>query len=307
MPNVPDLGFINAPRDRAAPFRSDQSWVKARLVDDNTKIVLFVGDRPAIDISGDHPCVDYRSAITCGQNSNWQNPVLLNLDDQNHATFVVQLPPEAENSIVSENIKLIELRSLAMQSCLPHGQVGMLAQARSLLQWHEFHKFCANCGEKTKAKDAGYQRKCPSCERQHFPRVDPVVIMLVRHEDNFLMGRGVHFPDGHFSALAGFVEPGETLEDATRRETFEETGVKVGKVEYMMSQPWPFPSTLMIGMLAHAVSTNIVLDKQELEEARWFGFDEIGQMMNHSHPKQLSLPPTMSIAYQMMKQIRPAS
>lgn len=312
MPTPPDLGFINAPHDRADQFRSDQSWVEAKLEDANTKIVLFVGDRPAVDVSGKQPCLDYRSAITCGQETSWQNPVLLNLDDQERATFAVQLPPEAENSIASNEIKLIDLRSLAMQACLPDGQLGMLAQARSILQWHAFHKFCANCGVKTARKDAGYRRKCPSCERDHFPRVDPVVIMLVRHENKFLMGRGANFPQGSFSALAGFVEPGETLEDATRRETFEETGVEIGEVQYMMSQPWPFPSTLMIGMLARAVSTKIVLDTQELEEARWFGFDEIDQMMNHTHPKELSLPSTMSIAYQMMKQmmlkqIRPAS
>ena len=305
MSNTPDLGFINAPRDRAAASRKSQKWVEKKLNEDKTKIIVFVGDRPAIDVSGEKLTIDFRPSVICGQEPTWPNPVLINLDEDQNAIFATQLPIEAENSIVSDDVKLIDLRSLAMQACLPDGQVGMLAHARSLLHWHEFHQFCANCGTKTINCDAGVRRHCPSCQREHFPRVDPVVIMLVQHQGKLLMGRGSNFKEGSFSALAGFLEPGETIEDATRRETFEETGVKVGKVEYLMSQPWPFPSTLMIGVLAQATSSEINLDEDEVAEARWFDLAEIEQMAHNTHPQDLTLPPPMTIAYQMIKKLYP--
>jgi len=305
MSNTPNLGFINAPRDRAAGLRKNQQWVEKKLKENKTKIIVFVGDRPAIDISGEKLTIDFRPSTICGQNPTWPNPVLINLDEDQNAIFATQLPIEAENSVVSDDIKLIDLRSLAMQACLPDGQVGMLAHARSLLHWHEFHQFCSNCGTQTQICDAGARRHCPSCEREHFPRVDPVVIMMVQHQNKLLMGRGANFKEGSFSALAGFLEPGETIEDATRRETFEETGVKIGKVEYLMSQPWPFPSTLMIGVLAYAITSDITLDEEELAEARWFSLDEIKQMANDEHPQWIHLPPPMSIAYQMIKKLYP--
>ncbi len=305
MPNTPDLGFLNAPSDRASSLRSNEKWVKEKLNDPRSKVIVFVGDRPAIDVSGENLTIDFRQTVTCGQLASWPDPLLVHIDGQQCAVFATQLPAEAENSIVSADTKLIDLRSLAMQDCLPVGQTGMLAQAKSILHWHQYHQFCANCGTQTQTCDAGSRRLCPSCERNHFPRVDPVVIMLVQHKEKILMGRGIHFTQGHFSALAGFVEPGETIEEATRRETFEETGIKIGKVEYLMSQPWPFPSTLMIGVLAQAISTTIELDKDELAEARWFDLAEIQTMVHNNHPQGLSLPPPMTIAYQMIKKLYP--
>ena len=302
MTDVPSLGFIDAPMNRAAGLRGDRQWLDRQLANPASKTVVFVGDRPAIALKNPSLAIDYQSPKIISQMCDEAEFVLLHLNNQGQAVFAVQLAEEFEHQISNgDEIKLIDLRSLAMQAVLPPADLGALAQGRSLLSWHAFHRFCSNCGAKTTMADAGFRRDCPECQRQHFPRVDPVVIMLVQHGDQFLMGRGHNFNDNHFSALAGFLEPGETIEAATRRETFEETGIKIGEVKYLISQPWPFPSTLMIGVIGQALTTEITLDREEMAQARWFSFSEIRQMLNNSHPDGTTLPPPMSIAYQMMR------
>lgn len=148
-------------------------------------------------------------------------------------------------------------------------QAEVAATSRSILEWHRIHGFCANCGEKSLSAQAGWQRNCPACHRSHFPRTDPVVIMLITHGNAVLVGRGAQWPEGMFSLLAGFLEPGETIEAATRREVFEESGVRVGQVDYLSSQPWPYPSSLMIGTHGVATTTEITIDPNELEQAMW--------------------------------------
>lgn len=296
------LGFIGAPANRAAPQRADPQWIVNKMADRESLAVVFVGDRPAIRVNPAPATIDFaRLSLHIGTGSVIE-PVLLHLDDDDRAVFAVQLDESAENQITSDDVKLIDLRSLAMQAVLPPASLGALAQARSLLGWHSTHRFCAKCGDRTQAADAGYRRDCSGCGTQHFPRVDPVVIMLIQHGDRFLMGRGNNFAENHFSALAGFMEPGETIEAATRRETFEETGIEVGDVRYLLSQPWPFPSTLMIGVIGEALTTDLILDRHEIAEAKWFSRAEISQMLDGTHPDGTSLPPPMSIAYQMLKQ-----
>ena len=151
---------------------------------------------------------------------------------------------------------------------LPPGEAGTLAQARSLVDWHLRYGFCAVCGGRTQSAEGGYVRRCGSCEAEHFPRTDPVVIMLVVAGEDCLLGRQAHFPEGVYSALAGFIEPGETIEEAVRREVMEEAGIEVAEVRYHSSQPWPFPSSLMIGCIAEAASRQISLDQLELEGRR---------------------------------------
>ena len=151
--------------------------------------------------------------------------------------------------------------------------------ARSLLDWHARHRFCARCGVRTEPAKGGWQRNCPNCEAQHFPRVDPVTIMLVEHRGRLLLGRNARFPPGSYSALAGFVEPGETIEEAVAREVHEEAGVRVTDVRYVASQPWPFPSQLMIGCHAMTEDDDLTVDKTELEDARWFERDEVAEAM----------------------------
>lgn len=197
-------------------------------------------------------------------------------------------------------VKAIDLRSLAVQGVLPAEQMGALAQARSLLAWHAEHRFCARCGGPTEMRGGGVRRECLSCHGQHFPRVDPVAIMLAVDGDRCLLGRQPQFQPGVYSALAGFVEPGETLEEAVRREVMEEAGIRIGRVAYHSSQTWPFPSSLMLGCHAEALSTEIARDETELEDCRWFRRDEVMLMLAGRHPERLGVPPPMAIAHRLI-------
>ncbi len=180
-------------------------------------------------------------------------------------------------------------------------ELGLLAVAKSMLDWHARHGFCANCGTATVARAGGFRRECPSCNAHHFPRVDPVVIMLVRRGDSCLLGRGPHFRPHMYSCLAGFLEPGETIEDAVRREVFEETRIRVGAVTYRTSQPWPFPSSLMLGCAAEGLDEAIVTDPSELEDARWFTRADVAAMLAGTHPEGIQAPPPMAIAHYLMR------
>jgi NAD+ diphosphatase len=167
----------------------------------------------------------------------------------------------------------------------------MAATAKALLGWHATHGFCARCGEATEVTDAGWQRVCPACGAHHFPRTDPVVIMLVTHGNSVLVGRSPAWPPGMFSLLAGFVEPGETMEAAVRREVLEEAGVVVGDVSYLASQPWPFPSSLMMGCRGEALGREITLDPVELEDARWLSREEAVEALAGTHAEILPARP----------------
>ncbi len=168
--------------------------------------------------------------------------------------------------------------------------LGAMAQARSLCNWHLRHGHCSVCGAPSVMKIGGYRRDCPACGAEHFPRTDPVVIMLAIDGDRALLGRQARFAPGMYSCLAGFVEPGETIEDAVRRETQEESGIRIGRVRYYSSQPWPFPSSLMIGCHAEALSTEIHRDEVELEDCRWFDRAEVLSMIAGTHPDGHQMP-----------------
>jgi NAD+ diphosphatase len=175
-----------------------------------------------------------------------------------------------------------ELRALMAR--LSPREAELAATAKALVQWHRSHGFCAACGAESKVAQGGWQRSCPTCGAQHFPRTDPVVIMLVTRGNSVLLGRSPGWPEGIFSVLAGFVEPGETLEAAVRREVLEEAGITCGAVGYLASQPWPFPASLMIGMRTEATSSAIALDPAELEHALWVTREELVQVMADRHP-----------------------
>jgi NAD+ diphosphatase len=177
-----------------------------------------------------------------------------------------------------------------------------LAEGKSLLVWHSRRRYCSNCGAQTQSVDAGWRRDCPSCKMQHFPRTDPVVIMLVIDGERCLLGRSGRFATNSWSCLAGFIEPGETIEDAVRREVHEEAGITCGQVKYFRSQPWPFPSSLMIGCHAQALSRELVVDHNELEGARWFDREEIASMLARVHPEGLVTPVPIAIAYHIIRE-----
>jgi NAD+ diphosphatase len=170
-----------------------------------------------------------------------------------------------------------------------------------MLHWHARHRYCSNCGAATRSVDGGWRRDCPQCQAQHFPRTDPVAIMLAVDGERCLLGRSYRFVPNMWSCLAGFVEPGEAIEDAVRRETREETGIECGRVSYFRSQPWPFPTSLMIGCHARALSRDITVDHGELEDARWFDRDEVAAMIQGRHPQGLTTPPTVAIAYHIIR------
>ena len=200
-----------------------------------------------------------------------------------------------------EDLKLIDLRSIAVGGLLPPDQTAVLAAAKALMHWHARHRFCANCGAATDVAVAGWRRDCPVCKATHFPRTDPVVIMLAVDGDACVLGRQPRFPKGMYSALAGFVEPGETLEAAVRREIWEEAGVACGAVRYFASQPWPFPASLMIGCFAEAAGRSFKVDRVELEDARWFTRDEAAAMIERRHPDRLTAPTPVAIAHHLLR------
>jgi NAD+ diphosphatase len=184
---------------------------------------------------------------------------------------------------------------------LPASLIGPLAEAKALLHWHRKHCFCAACGAPSRVSSAGWKRICETCETEHFPRTDPVVIMLSVRGDKCVLGRQSRFPPGMYSCLAGFLEPGETIEAAVRRETLEEAGVRTGQVRYLASQPWPFPASLMIGCIAEALNDDLTIDGEELEHARWFTRDEVRLMLDGQHPEGLLAPQPMAIANALLK------
>ena len=180
--------------------------------------------------------------------------------------------------------------AFAMVGLLDPAEAPIYATALSLAGWHSRHRFCANCGQATDAVRGGWSRRCPACSAEHFPRVDPVVIMLAEHEGDLLLGRQPHYPPNRYSALAGFLEVGENLEAAVARELFEEAGIRIADVAYVASQPWPFPSSLMIGCTARSLDRQLTIDKTELDDARWFTREEVAAALA-GHPDAPFLPP----------------
>lgn len=177
----------------------------------------------------------------------------------------------------------------------------LFAAALSLAWWHSRHRFCANCGASTDVDRGGWARICPQCAAQHFPRVDPVVIMLAEHEGRLLLGRQPQYPPRRYSALAGFLEPGESMEAAVARELFEEAGIRVADVAYVASQPWPFPSSLMIGAHARALGSELTVDKSELDDARWFTREEIAAALSGDPEAPFLPPPRFAIARTLLE------
>ena len=276
------LAYVLNPLDRRANDRPNAQWLAELKQRKDAKLIRIAGDATLIA----------EGRLATAMNAMPDLTVLLGLDQQGAPWFACKAEATGD---------FRDLRSLALEEALPPEELGILAQARSLIQWHERRNFCSNCAAKLEIADAGYRRHCPSCGMDHFPRTDPVVIMVVRHEGNILLGRQKAWKPGMYSALAGFVEPGETIEDAARREIFEESGVKVGAVRYVTSQPWPFLSNLMIGLVGEALSAKITLDQNELEEARWFSPKEARMMVDRTHPDGLYAANPYAIAHELVR------
>lgn len=276
------LAYVLNPLDRRANDRPNAEWVATQRQRKDAKLIRIAGDATLLQ----------DGMLVTTHDASAEPAVFLGLDAAGTPWFACRTD-------AADGMR--DLRSLAMEEALPPEQLGMLAQARSLLQWHERRTYCSNCAAKLETADAGYRRHCPGCGMDHFPRTDPVAIMVVRHEGCILLGRQSSWKPGMYSALAGFVEPGETIEDAARREVFEESGVRVGAVRYVTSQPWPFLSNLMIGLIGEAMSAEITLDKNELEDARWFPAAEARMMMDRTHPDGLYAANPYAIAHELVR------
>lgn len=276
------------PLDRADALRDQSEALSELRAAPGARLLCLHQGKPPIDLS-QSPTLAWTTISPAALGAARDAPVLLGLEG-GAARFAVDLTandaPEALGLWPSPP-KFIDLRSIAME--LPPGQASIAAEAKSLLDWHQSHRHCARCGVESALARGGWRRDCPRCEAKHFPRVDPVVIMLIvhrsaEHGERLAIGRQHIWPEGLYSLLAGYVEPGETIEEAARRETQEEAGVEVGRVRLLASQPWPWPSTLMIGCYAEALTDTLVPDRAELEDVRWITRDELRQAFSGDHP-----------------------
>ncbi len=206
---------------------------------------------------------------------------------------------EAEDAPFADIGQYMPIREAA--GLISRDDLAIIGQARWLTEWHRSHRFCANCGVLSDIIDGGAKRQCPACERVHFPRTDPVAIVLAIHESACLLGRSPHFPPGFLSALAGFVEAAETPEEAAKREIFEEAGVRLANVRYQFSQPWPFPASLMMGFIADAEDRTLNLDTDEIVEAKWVALDDIQALLNGEPRGDIFLPPKFTIARHLLE------
>ena len=291
--------FAGNPLDRVSQRRQDAGWVASLLDDPETRVLPLHGLKPRIRHSS-AVALDWQNVAPWRSLIDDGNTLILLGMREGRAYFALDASPSAPDADGSA----MDARSVAPM--IDGGEAAILAEARSLIDWHARHRFCAQCGTPSVVASGGWVRHCPDCKAHHFPRVDPVVIMLAVKGDRCLLGRGRRRVGTRFSCLAGFMEPGETLEEAVRREVQEESGIQVGRVRYLASQPWPFPSSLMMGFLAEALTEEITIDPDELAEARWFERDEVRAMVERSRsddpvPGVVTLPPPLAIGHQIAR------
>lgn len=290
MLHAETVTFGGSDLDRAAEIRGDIPALAAAMQDSNARAIVLWRGKPMLDgpdkakhlarLPLDHPILaeaksqpmlmgrEDGAAVFAYDISGWLPD---GLDETTLNMFMDQT--EQQHPACSDDQRFYELRRV--MTWVSARDAELAATARGMFSWHGTHGFCAKCGAASEVHMAGWQRICPACGAHHFPRTDPVVIMLVTHGNKVLLGRSPGWPEGMYSCLAGFVEPGETIEAAVRREVWEEAGVKVGQVSYLASQPWPFPSSLMVGCHGVATTSEITIDPNELEDALWVSREEI--------------------------------
>lgn len=293
--------FGGSALDRAAELRTDKAALAAMKADPDTRVLPVWRGKPLTCNAGEGMLTlgtvtpdaeilrhaDRAEFVFLGRSedapwfaadvSKWEPEGQEAVDPTRFLDPTAQHPPG-----FSDDHLFRELRSV--MTALSPRDAELAATAKAVLGWHTTHLFCARCGHASDMAQGGWQRVCPACGAHHFPRTDPVVIMLITDGNDTLIGRSPGWPEGMFSLLAGFVEPGETLEAAVRREVFEETGVRVGQVDYLASQPWPFPASLMVAMVGQATSRAITLDPKELDDALWISREELADVFAGQHP-----------------------
>ena len=306
------ITFTGNPLDRSTPIRNNPQAIADRIRDPRSRFAALSQLRPLIRERSERTVAWLAREHVADVLSEHSEVVLLGVCDDDVAYFAIDVSTFEEPtndtatsnslpSLFAEHGSFHELRGIAR--FLPAPEASMLAMARSLLDWHRRHGFCSGCGAATVAASAGLSRICTdeACRSEHFPRTDPVAIVLVSHGDRCLLGRQRTFPDRMVSALAGFVEPGESLEETARREVLEEAGIRIERVRYRGSQPWPFPSSLMLGCEAQAVTTAIRIDDHELEAADWYARDDVRHAIEHPNDSPFFVPPHHAIAHHLIR------
>ena len=297
------IPFTGNSLDRASHRRTDTSWMAAQLRNPSSLIHPMWKLQPFAIGDGDGPLE--AAFFAPGFLETLAGPdapcIFLGLDE-GRAVFALDVSAAQEPETTGPLAGLGHFRELrGAAALLPDRDLAILGQAKALIDWHQRHGFCARCGSPTEAVDAGHRRLCRNCGAEHFPRTDPVAIMLATRGDCCLVGRGRQFPPMMYSALAGFIEPGETLEEAVRREIFEEAGIRTGSVRYLTTQPWPFPSSLMIGCFAEAFEGDIRIDETELAEARWLDRATARALLAGEQIESIRIPPPIAIAHHLVK------
>ncbi len=289
------IAFAGSRIDRADHIRADPAAIEALHAEG--RLLRMEGLDPVMTEEGD---LAWASVADVPVEAEL---IFLGIDpDRDGRGCFVQVPPGSPDGMLFAGP-----RSWQAMSVLPPEELALYGAARALVNWHSRHRFCAVSGHPTRLDKGGWQRTCtdPVCKAEHFPRTDPVTIMLVEHQGQVLLGRQPRFPAGRYSTLAGFVEPGETIEEAVAREVYEEAGVRVRDVTYVASQPWPFPSSLMIGCHAYADDGAITIDRTELDDARWFTRDDVAEAIDAANEggmgKAFGAPPTTAIANVLMR------
>jgi NAD+ diphosphatase len=275
-PLPPDPFFTGDGLDRADHLRADPVAIMALLCDAEARELVWDNGAPAIDEQGK---LLWRPVLG-------DPPLFLGFSDRSPRF----------SSLPVGNVPVDARAHFQLLSLLDAVEAQTFAAALSLANWHRRHGFCSVCGTPTEPNRGGWSRKCGHCGAEHYPRVDPVVIMLAEHDGRLLLGRQPHYPPGRYSALAGFVEPGESIEAAVARELREEAGIAVEQVRYLCSQPWPFPSSLMIGAHARALDDSLTIDTNELDDARWFSGEEVIAALNGDDAAPFLPPPPSAIA-----------
>jgi NAD+ diphosphatase len=281
--------FSQNPLDRLDNFRADKQKFLKLLNSSHARFFLFDGKEILIDKKG-----GYFFTKNDIKEFNTQDLVLLGIENDT-PYFALHVKNK------TKLFDTIGVRNLANSKNVNESHLGIIAQAVSILQWHNSHQFCSSCGKQTTLAYSGWRRDCTSCKKEHFPRTDPVVIMLVTHGDFCLVGRGVNFEANRFSCLAGYMESGESIEDAAKRELFEEAGVIGTEVTYIASQPWPFPTTLMIGVHVKALSKELVIDKNEIADAKWISKEQMKAILAGDESFGIKIPNKIAIARNLLE------
>jgi len=306
--------FAGNPLDRASERRGDEAWLAEKADDPHSLAVAIWNGKPLVEdivSAAEGPEGGEAPKVTGAQIAYLRADMAKDLAGtperllflglwKDIAVFAVDLEGGADpaEGPLQGLGRFEELRGIA--PTLPPPDAGILATAKSMFEWRRKHKWCSNCGQETKVIDGGWKRECPSCQAEHFPRTDPVAIMLALHDGKCLLGRQAMWPPGMYSALAGFIEPGETIEEGCARELKEEAGLTATAVRYHSSQPWPWPSSLMMGLMADVDSAEAAPDQTELEAVKWFTKDEARALLK-GEMEGFFAPPPLAIAHQLIK------